>query len=96
MCTEAREDGVCLVVKDTGGGIPQDMLSRIFEPFYTTKSDGTGLGLTIVKKIIEQHQGRIEVRSKVGAYTQFRIVLPLEFRKIVPVGAVASSEPSTA
>jgi two-component system, sporulation sensor kinase E len=75
--TERREDGVCLVVKDTGGGIPQEMLNRIFEPFYTTKKKGSGLGLMIVQRIVRDHGGRIQLESNVGQGTTFRIWLPL-------------------
>jgi two-component system NtrC family sensor kinase len=63
---------------DNGTGISAAQRSSIFEPFYTTKSDGTGLGLTIVKKIVEQHDGKIEVESRVGQYTRFKVLLPLE------------------
>jgi signal transduction histidine kinase len=80
LCTEAREDGVCLIVKDTGGGIPQDLLSRIFEPFYTTKKKGSGLGLMIVQRIVRDHGGRIQLESNVGQGTTFRIWLPLAER----------------
>ena len=80
LCTEARDDGVCLVVKDTGGGIPQEMLNRIFEPFYTTKKKGTGLGLMIVQRIVRDHGGRIQLESNVGQGTTFRIWLPLSER----------------
>ena len=80
LCTEAREDGVCLVVKDTGGGIPQDLLNRIFEPFYTTKKKGSGLGLMIVQRIVRDHGGRIQLESNVGQGTTFRIWLPLSGR----------------
>ena len=75
--TERREDGVCLVVADTGGGIPQEMLNRIFEPFYTTKKKGSGLGLMIVQRIVRDHGGRIQLESNVGQGTTFRIWLPL-------------------
>ena len=78
--TEAREDGVCLVVSDTGGGIPPEMLSRIFEPFYTTKKKGSGLGLMIVQRIVRDHGGRIQLESNVGQGTTFRIWLPLAER----------------
>ena len=78
--TEPRENGVCLVVADTGGGIPQEMLSRIFEPFYTTKKKGSGLGLMIVQRIVRDHGGRIQIESNVGQGTTFRIWLPLEER----------------
>jgi two-component system, sporulation sensor kinase E len=80
LCTEAREDGVCLVVADTGGGIPQEMLNRIFEPFYTTKKKGSGLGLMIVQRIVRDHGGRIQLESNVGQGTTFRIWLPLRER----------------
>jgi two-component system, sporulation sensor kinase E len=68
-------------VADTGGGIPQEQINRIFEPFYTTKKKGTGLGLMIVQRIIRAHGGRIEVESEVGRGTTFRIWLPLHERK---------------
>jgi two-component system, sporulation sensor kinase E len=80
LCTESREDGVCLVVADTGGGIPQEMLSRIFEPFYTTKKKGSGLGLMIVQRIVRDHGGRIQLESNVGHGTTFRVWLPLHER----------------
>jgi two-component system, sporulation sensor kinase E len=80
LCTEKREDGVCLVVSDTGGGIPHDLLSRIFEPFYTTKKKGSGLGLMIVQRIVRDHGGRIQLESNVGQGTTFRIWLPLTER----------------
>ena len=77
LCTESRDDGVCLVVRDTGGGIPQDLLNRIFEPFYTTKKKGSGLGLMIVQRIVRDHGGRIQLESNVGQGTTFRVWLPL-------------------
>jgi two-component system NtrC family sensor kinase len=64
-------------ISDTGCGIPEETLARIFDPFYTTKSKGTGLGLSVSYGIIENHGGRIEVRSQVGAGTTFTIFLPL-------------------
>ena len=51
---------------DTGGGIPQEQINRIFEPFYTTKKKGSGLGLMIVQRIVRDHGGRIELESHVG------------------------------
>jgi signal transduction histidine kinase len=69
---------VRIVVADDGGGIPESILSAIFEPFVTTKGEkGTGLGLWIVKGIIENHAGRIRVRSKPGRGTLFKIDLPV-------------------
>lgn len=74
-------EGVWFSVADTGGGIPQDQINRIFEPFYTTKKKGTGLGLMIVQRIVRAHGGRIELESQVGRGTTFRIWLPLRERK---------------
>ncbi|MEW5975696.1 MAG: GAF domain-containing protein [Acidobacteriota bacterium] len=72
-------DGPSVVVSvtDNGRGIPASHRDVIFDPFYTTRSDGTGLGLTVVKKIVEQHGGQIEVESQPGRYTRFRVSLPL-------------------
>lgn len=76
-----------IMIGDTGCGIPQEHLSKIFAPFFTTKSRGTGLGLAVVKKIIERHQGQIDVQSKVGEGTQFFIRLPIKGIPAAP-GAV--------
>jgi PAS domain S-box-containing protein len=74
-------EGVWVSVADTGGGIPQEQINRIFEPFYTTKKKGTGLGLMIVQRIVRAHGGHIELESQVGRGTTFRIWLPLHERK---------------
>jgi two-component system NtrC family sensor kinase len=63
---------------DTGIGIPQDILPRIFDPFYTTKEKGTGLGLSVVSGIIKRHEGRVEVESEAGNGTLIRITLPVQ------------------
>lgn len=70
-------DRIVIEFIDNGVGIPKDRLSRIFDPFYTTKAGGSGLGLSVTQKIIIDHQGRIEVESEVGKGTQFRINLPV-------------------
>jgi two-component system cell cycle sensor histidine kinase/response regulator CckA len=67
---------VCLEVRDTGAGIPGEILPRIFDPFFTTKTNGTGLGLATVYGIVEQHRGWIEVDSELGRGTTFRVHLP--------------------
>ncbi|MCX8012268.1 MAG: ATP-binding protein, partial [Desulfobacterota bacterium] len=59
-------------------GRNSEQLSKSFEPFYTSKTTGVGLGLSQVKKIIDAHDGRIEVESQVGKGSIFRILLPLE------------------
>lgn len=78
--TGSDSDGVWVTIADSGGGIPADQLNRIFEPFYTTKKKGTGLGLMIVQRIVREHGGRIDVESHVGKGTKFRIWLPLHDR----------------
>jgi signal transduction histidine kinase len=79
--TGESSDGVWVSVSDTGGGIAQEQINRIFEPFYTTKKKGTGLGLMIVQRIVRAHEGRIELESHLGRGTTFRIWLPLYERK---------------
>jgi signal transduction histidine kinase len=78
---DARGRSLQVTLADNGKGISAAQRDSIFEPFYTTRSDGTGLGLTIVKKIVEQHDGRIEVESEAGKGTQFTVVLPLARRR---------------
>ncbi len=63
---------------DNGSGIPEDQQEKIFEPFFTTKSKGTGLGLPITRQIVEQHQGRISLESKVGEGTTITVQLPVK------------------
>jgi signal transduction histidine kinase len=72
--------GSCAVieVKDNGRGISPEHLPNIFRPFYTTKGDGTGLGLSLARRIVEDHHGRIDVTSTVGKGTTFAVVLPLQ------------------
>lgn len=65
-------------VTDNGRGIPAQDLPNIFRPFYTTKGDGTGLGLSLARRIVEDHQGRIDVSSAVGVGTTFAVILPLQ------------------
>jgi two-component system sensor histidine kinase AtoS len=68
---------VKIEVQDTGAGIPPSAADRIFNPFFSTKEGGTGLGLALTHKIVEDHGGAIDFRSVPGAGTTFRIVLPL-------------------
>jgi PAS domain S-box-containing protein len=65
-------------IADTGRGIPPEACEELFEPFFTTKESGTGLGLTIAKKIIEDHRGTIEVKSEAGIGTVICVTLPVE------------------
>jgi len=66
-----------VVIRDNGCGIAEDKLPKIFNPFYTTKKNGTGLGMGIAKKVMDAHSGRIEVQSKPGTGTEFRLSIPL-------------------
>ena len=69
-------DGVLIAtIRDTGGGIPKSIMDRIFEPFFTTKEEGIGLGLSIVDRIVKEHNGRIEVQSAPGKGTEFKVYL---------------------
>jgi signal transduction histidine kinase len=76
IMTMDSENMVTLSISDTGPGIPPEKLKRIFDPFFTTKEGGTGLGLPISKKIIEEHRGTIQVESTAGKGTTFTISLP--------------------
>jgi len=84
------QDGmnVVLEVTDTGIGIPHDQLGRIFERFYqvngstTRRYDGTGLGLALVKEIVEAHGGKVDVESKVGQGSTFKVYLPITSRPV--------------
>ncbi|WP_197081214.1 ATP-binding protein [Gordoniibacillus kamchatkensis] len=76
--TEADETAVYLRVSDTGCGMPREMMDRLFQPFFTTKQKGTGLGLAVCKNIVDRHNGRLDVRSEPGQGTTFTVVLPLK------------------
>jgi len=64
-------------IRDNGCGIADDKIAKIFNPFYTSKSNGTGLGLGVAKKVIDSHRGTIEVHSQVGHGTEFVLAIPL-------------------
>lgn len=75
--TEQSGQELRVKVADTGGGMPQEILRKIFEPFYTTKKQGTGLGLAIVKRIIEENHGRLSVDSEPGRGTVFTLAFAM-------------------
>jgi signal transduction histidine kinase len=66
-----------VIVADTGDGIPKDILPRIFEPYFTTKTKGAGLGLSIARRIVEAHGGTLTVDSAVGQGTRFQLAVPM-------------------
>ncbi len=92
----ASHDGVrqtiVLTIADTGPGIPADVKARIFEPFFTTKApgEGTGLGLSLCRGIVEEHGGTIRVDSEPGQGTRFTIELPVQAGPLAPAEAPAS------
>jgi signal transduction histidine kinase len=65
-------------VADTGPGVPPDLVDKIFNPFITTKPKGSGLGLAIVRKIVDAHEGRIDMTTALDKGTTFRVSLPVE------------------
>jgi signal transduction histidine kinase len=73
-----RTGGVTLAVSDTGPGIPRERLPRVFEPFYSGKPNGSGLGLTIAERIVAAHGGRIEIDSPPGGGTRVTLHFPVE------------------
>ena len=81
------QDGsfVKIEFKDSGSGIPEDVLPKIFEPLFTTKQEGTGLGLPSCKSIIEQHNGNISVKTELGKGTTFIVTLPIMTLKSITI-----------
>jgi PAS domain S-box-containing protein len=87
---------VSLTVQDTGAGIPEDVLSRIFDPYFTTKEKGSGLGLAISYSIVRAHQGGITVDSKPGVGSKFTVYLPASVAaRVAQAGRVVSDITST-
>jgi two-component system NtrC family sensor kinase len=77
---------VTLKVEDNGPGIPPAVLRKVFDPFYTTKATGTGLGLFVTQRIIRSHGGAIEVQSTQGQGTCFTVRLPIWEDAALPAG----------
>jgi two-component system, sporulation sensor kinase E len=79
--TERRGDEVLLRISDTGEGISEENLGKIFEPYFTTKDFGSGIGLTLVYKVVKEHKGEISVTSHPGEGTTFSILFPIPQRE---------------
>jgi nitrogen-specific signal transduction histidine kinase len=77
LSSRVHRRGVKLEIEDTGSGISPAATDKIFNPFFTTKDGGTGLGLALVHKIIEDHEGSITFRSSPGQGTTFTVLLPV-------------------
>jgi signal transduction histidine kinase len=81
ISTKKLDHAVEIIITDNGPGIPQEIIDKIYEPFFTTKptGKGTGLGLSMTYDIVTQiHQGSLEVNSKEGEFTAFKIIIPLK------------------
>jgi signal transduction histidine kinase len=86
MVTIERQPSTAVIeVSDNGRGIAPEHLPNIFRPFFTTKGEGTGLGLSLARRIVEDHQGRIDVTSTLGEGTTFAVVLPLQRAASQPI-----------
>jgi len=81
IATQTSDNEIRVSVCDTGAGISAESLKKIFDPYFTTKDNGTGLGLTLVFKIIREHQGEISVESREGEGTNFEVILPAYQKK---------------
>lgn len=77
LATRFDDETIRITVEDTGTGIPDEVLNKIFEPYFTTKIDGTGLGLTMVYKVVKGHGGDITVQSRPSLGTRFTVQLPI-------------------
>ncbi|MEW5744938.1 MAG: hybrid sensor histidine kinase/response regulator [Nitrospirota bacterium] len=84
VSTRAEGEDVVLTIADTGSGIPPEEVSRIFDPFYSTKEHQFGMGLPLAKQIIEEHLGAIDVESEPGRGTAFRLRFPARWFEKVP------------
>lgn len=85
---------VSIAISDTGKGIPKEVIDKIFDPYFTTKHDGTGLGLAVCHSIVKKHDGRIEVASAPGKGTTFTILLPVSHKDTVEQVTTAPPEES--
>jgi len=87
----SRDEYATVTVSDTGRGIPESQLEQIFRPFFTTRANGTGLGLSLVHRIVEEHHGRIDVTSEVGKGSRFEVLIPFS-PAAVPAEACGGGE----
>ena len=76
VSTDSEGHDAVIAVSDTGRGISERDLPNIFRPFFTTKGNGTGLGLSLARRIVEEHHGQIEVKSRANQGTTFTVILP--------------------
>jgi signal transduction histidine kinase len=86
--SDCQSEAVFFEIKDAGTGISRDVLQRVFDPYYTTKENGRGLGLPLVLEVVRTHGGRLLVRSDQGEGTVFRVVFPVAQNEFSPRPAV--------
>lgn len=77
------KESAAISFQDTGKGIPEDIRAKIFNPLFTTREKGVGLGLAVAKLLIESHHGDIKVSSKVGEGTTFTVEIPLDRKDVI-------------
>jgi len=95
ISTESHGAEIWISISDTGIGIPEENLAKIFEPYFTTRETGTGLGLTMTFKIIREHQGDIVVKSRIGEGSVFVITLPIPQKEQKLIGFDDSASPGS-
>lgn len=76
VVTYEDKDKIIIEIQDEGVGVPEQIKDKLFEPFFTTKEEGIGLGLSIVKRIIDDHKGSIQIKDNFPKGTIFKISLP--------------------
>jgi signal transduction histidine kinase len=93
VATTVEGDHAVLLIQDTGRGMSPDVAAQVFQPFYTTKVGGTGLGMVFVSQIVEEHRGEISLDSQVDRGTTVTIKLPLRFRQADELAASSRQNP---
>jgi nitrogen fixation/metabolism regulation signal transduction histidine kinase len=91
VSTGMATDKVRLSIADNGGGFPEEMMARIFEPYVTTKPRGTGLGLAIVKKIVDEHDGELTIENRPPKGVSVTILLPVADSAMAAAGDTAKA-----
>lgn len=86
VSTSRRDEEVMVTISDNGVGIPEDLIEKIFEPYFTTRDYGSGIGLTMVYKVVKEHRGEISVSSQEGKGTTFTITLPVPQGEVNLIG----------
>lgn len=92
ISTEVQGDDALMKISDTGFGMSDDVINKIFEPYFTTRDSGSGIGLTIVYKIVREHAGEITVNSEEGRGSTFTISLPIPQREMHLIGWEGDSQ----